>query len=403
MKIPYPVLLLHGLGQKADVWEGTGATYYSRELGLSYGGMLRPKGTSLIMPAAGGGDADFYVVQFSNPVDSISAWATELETCISAVLERTGADRVILVGYSMGGLASRAYLTRRLTDHRVKRLITVGTPHLGSAFARIWTWKTSLQAAAASSNPILSVPAKAALSAVQGTEGDVPYDSPAVRDLRRPEDGGDYLRRLGKFAHPLDIEYVSVIGTLDMFSEAKKLSEGWIQDLLRRLLSVDSGLPELFTPGDGVVSTPSQDIMNIEFFKIDASRRRAARTVSVPTVHVDHLKRSVDIQRITLDEKPEFKGAVIRRRGMEPVLVVDFADHIPHLCSLDITLDCWQGASVQRRLSPGSATLVRTSDGIVARYIISLADIPCVADVPVTIKLAISNTFGHRTTASLEW
>ncbi len=65
---------------------------------------------------------------------------------IQEVLEFTGAEKVILVGHSMGGLAIREYLQR--TDeqgvhtnwidpftpdgHKVARVVTFGTPHLGS-------------------------------------------------------------------------------------------------------------------------------------------------------------------------------------------------------------------------------------------------------------------------------
>lgn len=402
MRVPYPILLLHGLGQKAEVWEGPGSAYYARDLGLSFGGTLYPKGSSLSPPRAGSADADFYVVQFSNPVDSVGAWGTEVETCVNYVCEHTGADRVILIGYSMGGLAARSYLTRKPTSHNVKRLITIGTPHLGSAFARVWTWKNKMQQGAASSNPLISVPARAALSALQGAEGDVPFDAPAVRDLRRPEDGGEFLRSLGKRTHPLDVEYVSVIGSLDMFSEAKKLSEGLVQEILRRLLSLDNGLPEVFAPGDGVVSTSSQDIMNIEFFKNDAPRRRAARSISVPTVHVDHLRRSVDVQRVTLDEKPEFRGAELYQKNGVPVVAIDVSDHIPSLCTLTINVEC-HGLFTEYTVAGKDLFLIRTADGIVSRAIVDVSTVPYVASMPSAIRITIRNGFGHVVTGRKEW
>ena len=44
--------------------------------------------------------------------------------------------RVVLVGHSMGGLVCRAY-TRRSGGARVARIVTLGTPHHGSALAPI--------------------------------------------------------------------------------------------------------------------------------------------------------------------------------------------------------------------------------------------------------------------------
>jgi triacylglycerol lipase len=51
-------------------------------------------------------------------------------------LARHGSDRFVLVGHSMGGLDSR-YLTYHLDpDHRVECVVTLGTPHRGSALPR---------------------------------------------------------------------------------------------------------------------------------------------------------------------------------------------------------------------------------------------------------------------------
>ncbi|MBK8980743.1 MAG: hypothetical protein IPM38_00095 [Ignavibacteria bacterium] len=69
-----------------------------------------------------------------------------LKIFIDSVLRITGADKVILAGHSMGGLAIREYLQRRengihkwwidpndtLNGHKVVKVITIGTPHLGT-------------------------------------------------------------------------------------------------------------------------------------------------------------------------------------------------------------------------------------------------------------------------------
>lgn len=55
---------------------------------------------------------------------------------IQKVLNITGADKVILFGHSMGGLAIREYLQNpqhwKFTNHKVAKFITTGTPHRGS-------------------------------------------------------------------------------------------------------------------------------------------------------------------------------------------------------------------------------------------------------------------------------
>ena len=69
-----------------------------------------------------------------------------LSKVIKEVLDFTGAEKVILVGHSMGGLAIREYLQRTEANHihtnwidpysedghKVAKVITLGTPHLGS-------------------------------------------------------------------------------------------------------------------------------------------------------------------------------------------------------------------------------------------------------------------------------
>lgn len=202
----------------------------------------------------------------------------------------------------------------------------------------------------------------------------------------------------------MDVEYVSVIGELDMFAEARKLSEGWVQEVLRKALAVaGGGLPELFEPGDGVVSARSQDIMNIEYFSVDPSRRRAARMVQVRSVHLDHLRSSVEIQRTSLDEKPEFKGADVVRIGDHAALVVDYTDHIPALCTVKVDVREGSGATTTLTSAAGTSALIRTADGIISRCIVPLQQVPSAETAPVQFRIAITNTFGHVVTATKDW
>jgi pimeloyl-ACP methyl ester carboxylesterase len=64
----------------------------------------------------------------------IDAYVEGIARRIDEVLAATGAPQVILVGHSMGGLASRAYLRRHGTG-KVGRLITLGSPHHGTLLA----------------------------------------------------------------------------------------------------------------------------------------------------------------------------------------------------------------------------------------------------------------------------
>ena len=403
MKVPYPILLLHGLGQKAEVWHGEATTYFKKDLSLRYGGDLKVNARGAIQRSlAGSGDADFYTVQFRNPVDSVRAWTSELDACIQYVRAVTGADRVILIGYSMGGLAARTYLVEHLRDHHVKRLITIGTPHDGSPYARVWNWKTSLKRCVDEENVLLAQPCKAGLATLTAVEGDVPFDTPAVRDLRRPEDDGVFLATLNKRAHPLDVEYVSVIGDVDVVDGVKKLEPQAVQEVFRKILSVFGGsLSELFSDGDGVVSTRSQDMMNVAFFKADRSRRRTSRVVNISTLHVAHLARNSDVQRASLDEKASIAAARICTRDGAPVMLVDVADHIPLQCAVTIEL---KGPQSMRFVAPrGSSTMVRDHDQLVARYVVPLLGIDTEVEQLYTFDVAVTNSFGYVTSTTVVW
>jgi len=403
MKVPYPILLLHGLGQKAEVWHGEATTYFKKDLALRYGGDLKVNARGTIQRSlAGGGDADFYTVQFRNPVDSVRGWTSELDACIQYVRAVTGADRVILIGYSMGGLAARSYLVDHLSDHHVKRLITIGTPHDGSPYARVWSWKTSLKRCVDEQNVVLAQPCKAALAALTSVEGDVPFDAPAVRDVRRPEDDGVFLAGLNKRAHPLDVEYVSVIGDVDVIDGVKKLQPQAMQEVFRKILSVFGGsLSELFADGDGVVSTRSQDMMNVAYFKADPSRRRTSRVVNISTLHVAHLARNSDVQRASLDERASIVAARVCLRDSAPVLLVDVADHIPLQCAVTIDLKGDQG---KRFVAPrGSSTMVRDHDQLVARYVVPLDGMDVDTDRTYTFGISVTNSFGYVTSTTVVW
>ena len=75
-----------------------------------------------------------YTVNYGPALAGIESFAQQLAKKIDAVCAETGASKLVLIGHSMGGLVSRAYL-RRFGGDRVARLITIGTPHHGSILA----------------------------------------------------------------------------------------------------------------------------------------------------------------------------------------------------------------------------------------------------------------------------
>ncbi|WP_143536814.1 esterase/lipase family protein [Rubricoccus marinus] len=111
----YPVVLLHGFGALANVLQG-GVLH--RE--AMY---LRARGIHAYAPHA-------------NPYDTVAVrsatWAEHLERA----MEETGADKLNLIGFSSGGLDAR-WLAREMGwADRIASVVTVSTPHRGTALAQ---------------------------------------------------------------------------------------------------------------------------------------------------------------------------------------------------------------------------------------------------------------------------
>ncbi len=75
-------------------------------------------------------------VSLTPPYTSIAKLVPQLARRVDEVCAATGAEKLILVAHSMGGLVCRSYLARFGGD-RVERLLTLATPHAGTELARI--------------------------------------------------------------------------------------------------------------------------------------------------------------------------------------------------------------------------------------------------------------------------
>lgn len=72
-------------------------------------------------------------LNFSPLTSDIRLAAEELSEHIEEVCARTGHREVDIVGHSLGGLIARYYVQRLGGDVRVRTLVTMGTPHAGTA------------------------------------------------------------------------------------------------------------------------------------------------------------------------------------------------------------------------------------------------------------------------------
>jgi triacylglycerol esterase/lipase EstA (alpha/beta hydrolase family) len=79
-----------------------------------------------------------YGIDLEPPGASIDDFVPQVRAAVQRLRAATGSEQVIIVGHSMGGLVARAYLracAQRGDDAHVARVITLGTPHHGTALA----------------------------------------------------------------------------------------------------------------------------------------------------------------------------------------------------------------------------------------------------------------------------
>jgi len=74
-------------------------------------------------------------VKLKGKFRSIQDYRQILDGQIDQVLSQTGSTKVDLVGHSMGGLVIRSYLTGDDAKTKVRRVVTLGSPHQGSKLA----------------------------------------------------------------------------------------------------------------------------------------------------------------------------------------------------------------------------------------------------------------------------
>jgi triacylglycerol esterase/lipase EstA (alpha/beta hydrolase family) len=108
---PYvPVLLLHGYGCNSGYW-------------------------AHLIPLLDAARISHASVDLEPVAGDIDGYVPLVERKVEALCAATGASKVAIVAHSMGGLVARAWMRAHGT-HALARLITLGTPHHGTALAR---------------------------------------------------------------------------------------------------------------------------------------------------------------------------------------------------------------------------------------------------------------------------
>ena len=111
----HPVVLMHGFGALANV--GGGGLLHAEAM------HLRGRGVAAYAPHV-------------NPYDTVAVRAAAWADRLRRVLDETGAERLNLVAFSSGGLDARWLARDPAWAGRVASLVTLSTPHRGSALAQ---------------------------------------------------------------------------------------------------------------------------------------------------------------------------------------------------------------------------------------------------------------------------
>lgn len=114
-----PVLLIHGYGCNSGYWHP----------------MSKALATARIT---------HYAVDLEPVLLDIDGYVPLIHDAVEKLCTETGHHEIIIVAHSMGGLATRAYLR----DHgctRIAKVITLGTPHLGTGLANFGAGPNSRQ------------------------------------------------------------------------------------------------------------------------------------------------------------------------------------------------------------------------------------------------------------------
>ncbi|MET7696121.1 alpha/beta fold hydrolase [Streptomyces sp. NPDC005485] len=153
---------------------------------------------------------------------------------IEEICERTGHDRVDVVGHSLGGLIARYYVQRLGGDLRVRTLVTLGTPHSGTSVV-----------------PLMNA-------------------HPIVRQMRP---GSDLLEELQSPAPGCRTHFVSFWSDLDHLMDPLETACIDHPDLLVQNVRV-SGIGHLALPVHPAVATGIRQALDVE----ETGARTAART-----------------------------------------------------------------------------------------------------------------------------
>ncbi|MBK9471830.1 MAG: alpha/beta hydrolase [bacterium] len=249
------------------MWYSSGTVAFLQSLGYSVGGtydsnlslatqLVGSNGVSVSPAGAMNDSGDIWLLNFDvgsnlSNCEAIYKQSQALALVISDVLARTGRQRVVLVGHSMGGLAMAGYLVGDpngdgqpdMYANNVAKFVTMGTPYGGSPLAAIAAFfPLSVWQSAAIRDMIKDSSNVFLFGGYETDLGDEPSDVNCDGDPTTPARIRG-LREVSSQEYPNDVEYFSIVGLWN----------------------------ELATGGDGVVGEEDQKLGHGEELTIRAA------------------------------------------------------------------------------------------------------------------------------------
>lgn len=128
------LVLVHGYASDAGTWELSGINTELQRRGWPRAGVLTPVSPGAMMPASPSGARNrSYSVNL--PAEApLLVQADYLRAALNLLRRHYPSDKLILVGHSAGGVVARLAVLGA-NPYRVDRLITIASPHLGTARA----------------------------------------------------------------------------------------------------------------------------------------------------------------------------------------------------------------------------------------------------------------------------
>lgn len=116
-----PLLLIHGYAANAGIWAPMINYLWRRGL------------------------TNVYTMNLEPTFGNIDSYAQQVAARVNRICNTTRAEKVILVGHSMGGLVARAYVERGDGAARVAKIISIAAPHHGTVLARLAMGRNAVQ------------------------------------------------------------------------------------------------------------------------------------------------------------------------------------------------------------------------------------------------------------------